>query len=275
MNSWFTELQTKDMALSCRVTEILHREKTPYQELAVYNTVPFGRMLVLDDIIQTTMVDEFVYHEMIVHVGLNTHPAPRRVLVIGGGDGGTIREVVKHQEVERAALVEIDGRVIEAARKFLPEISSGLTDPRVEIIVDDGISYVEKNKNTYEMIIIDSTDPIGAATGLFEAAFYRNVAEALTEDGLFVAQTESPFFNRDLIRRAYREVAEIFPLTRLYLANIPSYPGGLWTFTLGSKRHDPLKINKPVLASLNTKYYSLEVHKAAFTLPPFVAALTK
>jgi len=171
--------------------------------------------------------------------------------------------------------VEIDGRVIEAARKFLPEISCGLTDPRVEIIVDDGISHVEKNKNAYEVIIIDSTDPIGAATGLFEAAFYQNIAEALTEDGLFVAQTESPFFNRDLIRRVNREVAEIFPLARLYLANIPSYPGGLWTFTLGSKKYDPLKVNKRILASLNTKYYSLEVHKAAFTLPPFVAALTK
>jgi spermidine synthase len=275
MNSWFTELQTKDMAVRSRLTEILQQEKTTYKELAVYNTVPFGRMLVLDDIIQTTIADEFVYHEMIVHVSLHTHPAPRRVLVIGGGDGGTVREVVKHQEVEKTVLVEIDGRVIEAARKFLPEISCGLTDPRVEIIVDDGISHVEKNKNAYEVIIIDSTDPIGAATGLFEAAFYQKVAEALTEDGLFVAQTESPFFNRDLIRHVYREVAKIFSLTRLYLANIPSYPGGLWTFILGSKKYNPLKVNKRILASLNTKYYSLEVHKAAFTLPPFVAALTE
>ncbi len=275
MNSWFTELQTPDMALSCRTKKVLHHEKTPFQELTVYETVQFGRMLVLDDVIQTTVRDEFVYHEMITHVGLNTHPQPRRVLVVGGGDGGSIREILRHPRVERAALVEIDGRVIEAAKQFLPEISCGLDDPRVEIIIDDGIKHVREHRGAYEMIVIDSTDPVGPAEGLFSAAFYRDVFYALTEDGLFVAQTESPFFNGELITRVFQDVAGIFPVARLYLACVPTYPGGLWTFTMGSKKYDPLEVEVEKLPDLGTRYYSPAVHKSAFVLPPFVAELLK
>ncbi|MEW6275559.1 MAG: polyamine aminopropyltransferase [Bacillota bacterium] len=275
MNCWFTELQTPDMALSCRTKKLLHYEQTPFQELAVYDTVQFGRMLVLDDVIQTTVTDEFIYHEMITHVGLNTHPLPRRVLVIGGGDGGSIREILKHRRVEKATLVEIDGRVCEAAKRFLPEISSGLDDPRVEIIIADGIRHVREHQGVYDMIVIDSTDPVGPAEGLFSAAFYRDVFRALTDDGLFVAQTESPFFNGELISRVFQDISGIFPVTRLYLACVPTYPGGLWTFTLGSKKYDPLQVEVAGLPELGTRYYSPAVHKSAFVLPPFVADLLK
>ncbi|MBE3581876.1 MAG: polyamine aminopropyltransferase [Thermoanaerobacteraceae bacterium] len=272
---WVTELQTPSLALSCRVIKTLHRERTPYQELAVVDTEAFGRMLLLDDVIQTTVKDEFVYHEMISHVPLNTHPHPRQVLVIGGGDGGAIREVIKHTEVERAVLVEIDARVVANAREYLPEISCGLDDARVEIRFEDGIEHVRRLRDQYDVIIVDSTDPVGPAVGLFSREFYQNVYHALKADGLFVAQTESPFFNAAFIRRVQRDIASVFPVTRLYLATVPTYPGGLWTFSLGSKKYDPVEVDPQTIAPLPTRYYSPEVHKAAFALPPFVQEILR
>lgn len=270
---WFTEMQTRDMSLSCRVRKTLHEEQTPFQHLAVIDTLQFGRMLVLDNVIQTTVKDEFVYHEMITHVALNTHAGPKKVLVIGGGDGGAVREIVKHQSIEKVVHCEIDGAVIEAARKYLPEISCALDHPKVEIVVDDGIKHVRDNKNTYDIIMVDSTDPVGPAEGLFSAAFYRDIYEALNEDGIFVAQTESPFFNRDLIPRLFKDIKGIFPVTRLFLANVPTYPGGLWTFTMGSKKYDPLDVDVTKIPELDTKYYSAAIHRACFVLPPFVKEL--
>ncbi|MBP7332563.1 MAG: polyamine aminopropyltransferase [Firmicutes bacterium] len=261
------------MKISVRVKKTLHQELTPFQSLAVLDTEQFGRMLTLDNIIQTTVKDEFVYHEMITHVALNTHAAPKKVLVIGGGDGGAVREIIKHQSVEKAVHCEIDGAVIEASRRFLPEISCAMDDPRVEIIVDDGIKHVQENKNTYDVIMVDSPDPIGPAVGLFSVSFYKDIFASLKEDGIFVAQTESPFFNRDLIPGLYRDISGIFPVTRLYLAVVPTYPGGLWTFTMGSKKYDPLEVDISGIPQLDTKYYSPDMHRACFVLPPFVKEL--
>jgi len=272
---WVEEQQTENMTIACRISSILHREKTPFQTLAVVDTLQYGRMLLLDNIIQTTVADEFVYHEMITHVALNTHPAPKRALVIGGGDGGAVREIVKHDSIEKVVHCEIDGAVIEASKKFLPEISCALDNPRVEIIIDDGIKHVRENKNKYDIIIVDSTDPIGPAKGLFSVDFYKDINEALTDDGIFVAQTESPFLNSDLIPRLYRDIAGIFPVTRLYLANVPTYPGGLWSFTMGSKKYDPLKVDQKKIPDMNTRYYSPAIHQACFVLPPFVQELLK
>jgi len=273
LDLWFTERQTKDMKISVRVKKTLHQELTPFQSLAVLDTEQFGRMLTLDNIIQTTVKDEFVYHEMITHVALNTHAAPKKVLVIGGGDGGAVREIIKHQSVEKAVHCEIDGAVIEASHRFLPEISCAMDDPRVEIIVDDGIKHVQENKNTYDVIMVDSPDPIGPAVGLFSVSFYKDIFASLKEDGIFVAQTESPFFNRDLIPGLYRDISGIFPVTRLYLAVVPTYPGGLWTFTMGSKKYDPLEVDISGIPQLDTKYYSPDMHRACFVLPPFVKEL--
>ncbi len=273
MDLWAGEMQTKDMRIEVRISKILHTEKSDFQKIAVVDTQQFGRMLLLDDVIQTTIMDEFVYHEMITHVGLNTLPCPRNVLVVGGGDGGSIREIVKHTSVEKATLVEIDGRVIAAAKEYLPEISCALDDPKVNVVVDDGIKHVQEHKNTYDMIIVDSTDPVGAAEGLFGGDFYRNVYEALTPDGIFVAQTESPFFEQALISRVQQDVAAIFPITKLFLANVPTYPGGLWTFTMGSKKYDPSQVEQGQIPALHTRYYSPEIHQACFILPPFVQAL--
>lgn len=275
LDLWVEEQQTDNLTLACRISEILHREKTPFQNLAVVNTLQYGRMLVLDNIIQTTVGDEFVYHEMITHVALNTHPAPQRVLVIGGGDGGAVREIVKHASIEKVVHCEIDEAVVRVAKKYLPEISCALDNPKVEIIFDDGIKHVRENKQTYDVIIVDSPDPIGPAEGLFSAGFYEDLYASLKDDGIFVAQTESPFINRDLITRLQRDISKVFPITRLFLANVPTYPGGLWSFSMGSKKYDPLEVAQEKIPEMNTRYYSPAIHKTCFVLPPFVQELVK
>jgi len=267
MEFWFTEKQTENVGLSLRIRESLLVEQTPFQRLAVLDTYLYGRMLVLDGAIQTTEEDEFVYHEMITHVPLVTHPHPREVLVIGGGDGGTVREIVKHSNVARVRLVEIDDRVVAAARRFLPSVSHALDDPRAEVIIADGVGYVQAMRGACDVIIVDSTDPVGPAVKLFEADFYRAVNDALTPEGLFVAQSKSPYLDRDLIREILTIVRSLFPIALIYTAAIPTYPSGFWSFVLGSKRHHPLTIDEGRAEKLETRYYSPEIHRAAFTLP--------
>ncbi|NLA57805.1 MAG: polyamine aminopropyltransferase [Firmicutes bacterium] len=273
MELWYTEKQTENVGMTCKTKGTLMRKRSPYQEIAIIDTMQFGRMLLLDGIVQTTVADEFVYHEMIAHVPLNAHPHPRKVAVIGGGDGGTIREVIKHDTVEKAVLVEIDAEVIEASRQYLPEISCGLDDERVEILITDGIEHIRESKNTYDVIIIDSTDPVGPAVGLFTPEFYGSVYEALKDDGIMVAQTESPYYEPEHVRRTFTSVNTHFPMTKLYLAYIPSYSSGLWSFTIGAKQHDPAVINREKLQPLKTRYYNTDVHSAAFSLPQFVREL--
>jgi len=275
MELWYTEKQTPNVGITCKTTRSLVTEKTDFQDLAIIDTEQFGRMLVLDGMVQTTVADEFVYHEMITHVPLNTHPDPKKVLVIGGGDGGTIREVIKHPKVEKAVLVEIDRRVVELSQEYLPEISCGLSDPKVEVIIDDGIKHVADNPDTYDVIMVDSTEPVGPAVQLFSAEFYRSIFRSLKADGLFVAQTESPFFNDDLIRQVYRSIAGIFPVTKLYLASVPTYPSGLWSFTMGSKKYDPEQVGAGQVHQYPTRYYNAGVHQGCFKLPQFVAGLLK
>jgi spermidine synthase len=273
MELWYTEKQTKNHGITTKIKRTLHTEVTEFQTLDIVETHQFGNMLVLDGMVMTTDKDEFVYHEMISHVALNTHPNPKQVLIVGGGDGGVVREVLKHQAVERVVLAEIDGRVIETSREFFPEIASGLDDPRVDIQVVDGIRHIEEHVNTYDVVIIDSTEPVGPAVGLFQKPFYQKVAEALKADGIMVAQTESPWFNRDLIRQVYADISGTFAITRLYTASIPTYPSGLWSFTIGSKVYDPLTVDEASFSTLETKYYHPGLHKALFQLPVFVREL--
>lgn len=275
MELWYTEKQTDNVGMTCKTSRSLHVEKTEFQHIAVIDTLQFGRMLILDGMVQTTVKDEFVYHEMITHVPLNTHPKPENVLVIGGGDGGAIREIIKHPSVGQATLVEIDRRVVEVSRQYLPEISCGLDHPKVNVIYADGIEHIRKNPASYDVIIVDSTEPVGPAVELFSADFYRSVYRALKEDGLFVAQTESPFFNAGLIKNCYRRIAEVFPICKLYLANVPTYPSGLWSFTVGSKRYDPENIDPSAVPGYPVKYYTPRLHRAAFKLPGFVEELAR
>lgn len=275
MDLWYTEFQTPNVGITCKTKKTYHTEKTEFQELALIETEQFGKMLVLDGTVQTTIEDEFVYHEMISHVPLFTHKNPKKVLVIGGGDGGAIREIIKHPSVEKAVLCEIDGRVIEVSKEYLPEISCALSDKRVEVLVADGIKYVQEKKGEFDVIMVDSTDPVGPAVGLFAVDFYKAIYEALKEDGIFVAQTESPFFHKELIKSVYKDVSSIFPITRLYTCAIPTYPSGFWSFTMGSKKYDPLDTDISNIPELDTKYYCPQIHKAVFALPKFAADLVK
>lgn len=275
MELWYTEKQTDKVGITCKVTKTLHSEVTDFQDLAVIETEQFGRMLVLDGMVQTTIKDEFVYHEMISHIALNTHVLPKKVLVVGGGDGGAIREIIKHPLVEKATLVEIDGAVVEASKKYLPEIAIGLEDAKVEVLIEDGIKHIYENKSAYDIILVDSTEPVGPAVGLFSKDFYQSIFEALKDDGILVAQTESPFYNDDLITRVFKDISSIYPITRLYTASIPTYPSGLWTFTMGSKKYDPLTVDESKIPNYETKYYTPNLHKAVFQVPRFVENLLK
>ncbi len=272
---WFTEHQENGVAISLKAKTKLYEEKTDYQYLEVFDTDTFGRMLVLDGAIQTTIKDEFVYHEMISLVPLNTHSNPENVLVVGGGDGGAIREIVKHPKVKKATLVEIDPAVINTSKKYFPEIPCGLDNPKVEVRVEDGIKHIAESKGKYDIILVDSTDPVGPAAGLFEHGFYQGIFNALKDDGIFVAQTESPFVTEKLIEKVFKDLKTIFPITKLYLAYIPTYPSGMWSFTMGSKKYDPEAVEPEAIPQTNTRYYTPQIHKAAFALPVFVQDLIK
>ncbi|KRQ87472.1 Spermidine synthase [Caloramator mitchellensis] len=275
MEMWLKEMQIDGAAMTYKVKETLVRKKTQYQDLAIVDTDVFGRMLVLDGIVQTTIKDEFVYHEMISHIPLFTHPNPKKVLVVGGGDGGAIREILKHPSVEKAVLCEIDGDVIDECKKYLPEISCALDDPRCEIFVGDGIQYVKEHKNEFDVIIVDSTDPFSIAEGLFGGNFYKDIYNALTEDGIFIAQTETPFYLPDTVKKVHNDAKAIFPITKLFMAAIPTYPGGYWSFTIGSKKYDPTEVDTTKIPEIDTKYYTREIHKACFVLPRYIQELVK
>jgi spermidine synthase len=277
MELWLTEKQTKNLAMSCRIKETLFNGQSDFQKVEVLDSHEFGRMLVLDGVFQTSIFEEFIYHEMIAHVPLLTHPAPKRVLVIGGGDGGSVREAVRHEAVEVVEMVEIDGMVVEVSKKFLPEISSAMRDnhPKLQLSIGDGIAHMKKTENHFDVIIVDCSDPIGPGVGLFSREFYQDVYKALKPDGLFVQQTESPFYHRPLISRVYSDIRDFFPITKLYLAQIPLYPGGLHSFTIGSKQYDPETVALPDQLSFSTRYYNLRLHRACFVLPNFAQQIIK
>jgi spermidine synthase len=267
MAQWFYENQTPHIRIGVQINKLLHEEKSKYQTVKVFDTVQLGRMLVLDDVIQVTQLDEFVYHEMLAHVPLHSHPNPESVLIIGGGDGGMVREVSKHACVKRVVLAEIDEAVIRASINYIPTVSVALTNnPKLEIYVGDGIEYVNRTKGEFDLIIVDSSDPVGFAQGLFSRDFYFDVCEALRPGGMVTIQGESPWFGyRPMIKRICADFKDIFPVASMYWGNIPSYPAGIMVFPIGSKGNDPSVALREPLPGL--KYYSSEIHKSSFVLP--------
>jgi spermidine synthase len=277
MELWFSEFQTKNLALGARVKETLYMGKSDFQEIAVLDTFEFGRMLALDGVFQTSVMDEFIYHEMIAHVPMFVHPAPKNVLIIGGGDGGSAREALRHPGVELVEMVEIDGLVVEVCKKYLPEISKVLIsgDDRFALKIGDGIDHMAQATDKYDVVIVDCSDPIGPGEGLFNRQFYKDCFRALKADGLFVQQTESPFYHQPLLKRVRKDIESIFPITRTYLAQIPLYPGGTHCFTIGSKKHDPLAVDTARLPELPARYWNRELQRASFALPNFMLELFK
>lgn len=273
MEVWLTQEETDHLNAQYRIDRILHHERSDFQEIVVAESREYGRMLLLDGVIQTTLRDEFIYHEMIAHVPLYTHPNPERVLVIGGGDGGTVREVLRHREVKRVELVEIDGRVVDLSREYLPELARALDDPRVDVRIADGIEHVKTCHDEYDVVLIDSSDPTGPAEGLFTSEFYGNVSRALKDDGLMVAQTGTPFFMPEIVRQTYHAIADQFAFVRLYTASVPTYSMGPFSLTFAAKRNVELKPSRRARGHGKMRYYSPEVHEAAFALPVYLQEL--
>lgn len=271
--TWFTEYQTDSLSLGLRIDNILRAEQTAFQNLLVAETETYGRLLALDGAVQTTDRDEFVYHEMITHVPLYMLDAPKKVAVIGGGDGGAIREILKHPTVAEAHLVEIDEKVVDAARVFFPEISVALDDKRAFVHYTDGIEWVREARD-FDVIIVDSTDPVGPAEGLFQADFYQSIARALSPQGILVAQSESPFLHQDLIRQMKSGMKTAFAHVNLYLAAIPTYPSGLWSFLMASQQ--PVKPSDRLAHdAIETRYWTPAIQQAAFVLPKFVEDIVR
>jgi spermidine synthase len=245
-----------------QVNEILYRCKSFYQEIMILNSTYFGKMLVLDGVVQLTEKDEFFYHEMLAHVALHAHLHPKNVLIIGGGDGGTLREVLKHKQVEKVQLIEIDKEVIEVSKRFFPELSIGFTDERTELIEMDGVNHVNQAKCKYDAVIVDSTDPVGSAEGLFTEHFFNGVRNILNEDGIFVTQTESLHFHRKFVIDTQIKLRGLFKIVGLYSVPVATYAGNWWTFSIASKEYQVKKPNKN--QEVLTRYYDEQVHENAF-----------
>ncbi len=270
---WFTEYQTENVGLTIRAKEV-KTIKSKYQEIIVLDTQEFGKVLVLDGAIQTTEKDEFMYHEMLVHPALVKHPNPQRVLIIGGGDGGSVREALKHKTVEEVHLCEIDEEVIFVSEKYFPSISSKLRDPKVKIFIEDGNHFLEERKNYYDVIIMDSSDPIGPAEVLFQEKFYKKVKESLKENGIMVAQTESPFLQEEYFKNAVKEIKKVFKYVGIYTGFVPTYPAGMWSYTIASDDINVLEnVNEEKLEEIETRYLDKELYKSLFAIPKFVKEL--
>ncbi|HET6513922.1 MAG TPA: polyamine aminopropyltransferase [Thermodesulfovibrionales bacterium] len=244
------------------VEKVLYKGRSPFQEIMVIENSHFGKILILDGVVQITERDEFFYHEMLVHVLMHAHPNPRNVVVIGGGDGGTVREVLKHDAVEKVYFIEIDGEVINVAKKFFPTVASGIADSRVEIRCMDGAEFVKSRNSDIDIIIVDSTDIIGFAKSLFTVEFFKSVKESLTDEGMFVTLSESLHFHKDIVTEVQEEMRLIFPIVDLYTACLATYAGNWWTFSAASKKHDLRQMRREF--RIDTKYYSDEVHQQTF-----------
>lgn len=275
MDLWFSEKHTPNVKFSIRVDRQLYSGQSDFQRIDVFESPEFGRILVLDGYLMLTEKDEFIYHEMIVHTPLAVHPHVKNVLVIGAGDGGAVRELTRYPEIGRIDLAEIDGQVIEVCKKFLPQTSCKMDDPRVHIYVEDGLKFVRRHADEYDLIIVDSTDPFGPGEGLFTKEFYGNCYKALKEDGIMVNQHESPFYEQDALamQRAHKRIIESFPFSRIYQAHIPTYPSGHWLFGFSTKRYHPLKDLDEArwnARGLKCRYYTTTLHRGAFYLPAYV-----
>jgi spermidine synthase len=277
MDLWFSEFHTPDVKLSVRVDKHLHSEQSEFQRIDVFESVEFGRILVIDGFVMLTEKDEFIYHEMITHPAFAVNPDIKKVLVIGAGDGGTVRELCRYDSVETIDVAEIDGRVIDVCKEFLPQTACGFSDERVNIHIADGLRFVRKCEAKYDLIIVDSTDPFGPGEGLFTAEFYGNCKNALTERGILINQHESPFYEQDAkaVTRAHKRISGVFSGVWVYQLSIPTYPSGHWLFGFSSDAFNPLEFDAARWENLGiiTRYYNTDLHKGAFALPNYVKDL--
>lgn len=278
MELWFTEEHTSNVRFSIRVEKHIESVQSDFQKIDIFQTPEFGKVLVIDGFIMLTEKDEFIYHEMITHVPMAVNPDIKSILVIGAGDGGTVRELTRYGSVEKIDMVEIDKKVVDVCREHIPQTASKLNDKKVNLYFEDGLKFVKTKSNEYDLIIVDSTDPIGPGFELFTQEFYENCFNALKEDGILVNQHESPYYKREAeaMQRAHKKIKTVFPIAHVYQAHIPTYGSGHWLFGFASKKYDPIEnINEDKwnAAGLATRYYNTNIHKGAFALPNYVIGL--
>ncbi len=279
MSEFYKEINPAGFGIAIKQKEVLFSKQSDFQKVEIIDSdSELGKILTLDGLMMTTEGDEYYYHEMISHIPMMHHKNPETVLVIGGGDGGTVREVLKHSSVKKVVLCEIDGMVIEVCKKYLPTISCGLSDPRVEILVEDAIEYIKDKKNEFDIILIDSTDPMGPGEGLFTEEFYTNVKNSLKQGGIMAAQSESPVVNKNEIKKMYALLKKVFPVCAAYTSPIPTYPGGYWAWAFCSVDVKPLSYYAEDRASeiiKSCKIYNKDYHNARFALPNYLIELVE
>ncbi len=276
MELWFTERHKEGVGLTLKVKKCLFSKKSKYQRIDVLDTQEFGRMLLLDGLVMTTERDEFIYHEMLVHPAMHIHKCAQDILIIGGGDGGAVRETLKYSFVKNITLCEIDEEVINVAKRYFAGLSLGLESDKVEIICEDGVKFLERQKEKlFDIILVDSTDPIGAAKALFNKDFYKLCLTALRDNGFLVAQSESPFYHLDIIKNMNTSIKEAgFKAIKFYTAPIPTYPAGYWSWVIAAKDKDTISLlfDKilPDKEYNQLRYYNKDIHYGAFLLPNFL-----
>ncbi len=278
MELWFTENHTDNVKFSMRVDRHIISLKSDFQKIDVFHSPEFGKVLVIDDYVMLTEKDEFIYHEMIAHVPMAVNPGIKRVLVIGAGDGGTVRELTRYNSLERIDMVEIDRMVVQICKEFIPLTASKLNDSKVNLYFEDGLKFVKAKNNEYDLIIVDSTDPVGPGAELFTMDFYESCFNALTDDGILVNQHESPYYENDAdaMQKAHKKIKSIFPIAAVYQAHIPTYASGHWLFGFASKKYKPVEDLKEDLwnsLGLVTNYYNTDLHKGSFYIPNYVKRL--
>jgi len=275
----YHEITPEGFGIAIEKDEHLFSDKSDFQEVDVFSSRAFGNVLTLDGLMMVTERDEFFYHEMISHIPMLTHNNPENILVIGGGDGGTVRVLLKHQSVKHIDMVEIDGMVIDASRKFFPTVANELDNPKVNVLVQDAIDFIKDKENIYDVVLIDSTDPIGPGEGLFNEGFYNNVKKALKKGGIVVPQTEGPFAQSENMQKTYKLLRKVFKNVAPYCGPMPTYPGGYWSWGFCSDDVeiplDSSKIDKTRATEIQKtcKIYNRELHSAVFAVPNFVKEL--
>ena len=273
LDLWVKEVFQDNVSLGFKVDEVLFSEKSRFQQVDIVKTTGHGKMLLNDGMVMLSEKDEFVYHEMIAHVPLFSHANPESILIIGGGDGGTAREVLKHSCVKKVTLVEIDELVVKACKEHLPEIASSFNDPKLNLLIEDGVKFVNETKEKFDVILIDSTDPVGPATPLFNREFYQSVSKVLNPDGILISQAESPFYNQDIQKSMMGAQRDFFERLNIFLLSNLTYPGGLWSFGFASNGNTDFKTDTSIKfkeSGIKTKYYTPDIHLASFVLPVFI-----
>lgn len=280
MSRWFSETLHDDFRLELKSSKTIYLTQTKYQKLAIFENDTFGRVMMLDDIFQTSEADEFIYHEMLTHIPIIAHGSVQKVLIIGGGDGGALKEVLKHKSVKKVTMVEIDEGVVEASKEYLSMIcGNAFNDPRTELIIDDGVKFVTNSRRKYDLIIVDSTDPVGPGEVLFTAKFYEACQKRLTSSGILITQNGMPFLQAGELFNSMNDMKDLFIDVSCYLATIPTYSGGVMAFGWASNsrigRTNSLMVLKQRFdrAEIATSYYTPEVHQASFALPPYIKNL--